>query len=343
MDCSRFRSGPQADRELSMLARLLLRWHRLGCPRCRAERVRTEEIGAHLRRMAEEPATDALRERILAAFPASTALPAGAGGEKANLKMRRWIYVVACASLLVLVTGAFAARFFFRPSFGCSDRLGRNWHITGDFHGQVVIFDAKGDLGAVFSNGFGAMTEPVVISTSNETRTVQGPGKHVIRGKDGTLYGYALLRALSEQEYLASRWVDRLPGLAEGLDAQAKDWANPNWDTHGGATGTETAAWGVRGFDTAAGLRWRVLGTGRVSVFDGTGKELLAEGHTTPLDDARRAALPESLRRLVDAEEPELFVHYAGKEWSEKGYGRHALKDEGGRIRLVVEIRAASQ
>src|SRR5436305_481292 len=83
----------------------------------------------------------------------------------------------------------------------------------------------------------------------------QGPGRHEIRSKEGALLGYAVIRPLTEKDYLITRGLTRMMTLAEELDRQARDWADPNWDTHGGASGSESAAWGVRGFDVQAGLR----------------------------------------------------------------------------------------
>ncbi len=122
------------------------------------------------------------------------------------------------------------------------------------------------------------------------------------------------------------------------MERQARDWADPNRDTRGGLNGMESSVWGVRGYDKSTGLRWRVLGAVSVSVWDGTGKVLLAHGRTMSINDAHRASVPESLRSLIDVRVPGMHVSYAGEQWHEKGYGRHALKNGAGQTLLIVEI-----
>lgn len=180
------------------------------------------------------------------------------------------------------------------------------------------------------------MREPVEVASSGETFTIQGVGWHEIHGKGGALFGYVVLQPLTEKDYLARG--GRLPNWIEDMNRRAKDWADPNWDTHGGVSGTETAPWGARGFDIAAGLRWRMLGTGHIAVFDADGQTSLAAAATVPA----RMAIPEPMRRYAGAREPELHVTIGKQTWNETGYGRHELKDEHGTVLLVVIINRKS-
>jgi hypothetical protein len=247
--------------------------------------------------------------------------------------MRRLTYTALCVALVLAVTGAVAARYFLRPSFGCSDRLGLVWHIAGDFHGRIDILDARGDLGGIVVNGFGEMKEAVVVTTDGEAFTLQGPGRHAIRGRDGTLFGYAVFRSVTEKEYLATRGLTRMPTLHEELDRQARDWSGMNWDTHGGVSGMESAPWGIRGFDTAIGLRWRMLGSGELKVVDGAGRKVLASGRSA----AATGQLPAAVRRYADGAEPDLVVMFGKRVWKISGYGVHKLRDSAGRIQVIIE------
>jgi len=339
MDCNARPLEQLASGDLPLPAILLQYGHILRCPSCRVRYRRARNLLSQLRNLSEAPVSGSLRRRALAALPCSVTPEMTGGGEKVTPKMRRLTYTALCIALIVAVTGALAAKLLFRPSFGCSDGLGRTWHITGDFHGAVDILDAKGNLGGRVFNGFGKMTEPVEITSSGETVIVQGSGRHEVRGKNGTLFGYAVLRPLTEKEYLASQGLARMPTPQESLERQAQDWADMNWDTGGGVSGTQSAPWGVRGFDSAAGLRWRMLGTGSVQVVDGTGKKVLASAQT----GSANLALPPSLRRYAEAGEPEILVTYGKRTWKESGYGTHKFKDDSGRVLLVIEALPASQ
>ena len=340
MSCDKLRLEQLASGQLPLPTSLLLHWHTMRCPSCRSEYRRAQQVLSQLRSMAEEPTSDSLRQRTLAAVSGSSALPDMPGSrEKVRREMRRLTMIAICATLLIAVTGAVAARFFFYPSMGCTDHLGRSWQVTGNFHGEVIILDARGDMAAILANDFGEMKEPVEVTSSGETVTVQGHGRHEIRGKDGTLYGYAVLRPVTEKEFLSRNGLDHVPSLEESLDRQARDWAKMDWDTHGGAAGSESAAWGVRGFDTAIGLRWRMFGRGSLQILDGAGKTVLASAQTAPAS----IDLPDPLRGYANASVPEILVNYGARTWTEQGYGRHVLKDDDGAVVLVLEVHPAAR
>jgi hypothetical protein len=340
MKCDKLPLAQLVSGELPLWTRVLLRWHGARCASCRSQYRQAQDVLCQLRHLAIEQVSTSLRRRVLDAVPNSLVQPGGSGiDQTARTRMRRTALIALGATLVFAVTGALVAKYLSTPSFGCSDRLGRTWHVAGDFHGQVTLLDARGEPAMTATSGYGEMKEPVEVTTSGETVTVQGVGRHEIRGKDGTLFGFAVLRPLSEQEYLALQGQPHLPTSSEALDRQARDWADPNWDTHGGASGAESAPWGVRGFNLAARLRWRVLGTGDVQVFAGTGKRILGSAHTVPSG----MALPASLQRYTEAGEPELLVTLGGRSWKESGYGTHLLKDDAGRVLLTAEILPESR
>ena len=339
MNCNRLQPERLASGHSSLLARLLQSWHILKCPVCRAEYRREETTLSQLRKMAEAPASDLLRKNTLASLPASVKPPDISGsGVKARYDMKRMTYSIAFAALTVVVTGALAGKFFLKPSFGCSDKLGKVWILTGAFHGKVEILDANGNRAGEFDNDFGEMKETVEIATSGEQFPVRGVGRHEVRGKSGVLYGFAVLSPVTKLEYLAKNHRDHVPSLQESLDAQARDWKNDKWDTHNGVSGMESFPWGVRGFESTAGLRWRVSGKCDVRVMDSSGKRVLASGNSLRVRPMPLATMPSSLIRLIKAKEPAVFVSYGKRSWRRKGFGKHELKDESGKAALVMEI-----
>ncbi len=340
MNCNRLRLGRSFSEQSGFSARLLLHWHLLNCSVCRAERTHEKTTISQLRQLAEATPSEALRQRTLASFP-TFSQPTGIPGMgvKAKNKMKRLTYVGICAALLIVVTGALAGKFFFQPSSGCTDRLGRNWNITGAYHGEVEIIDSNGKPAGDFSMEFGEMKESIVIEVAGERFQIQGVGKHEILGKNSLLYGYAVLKPLTKEAFLARMHSDHYPSPQEALDSQAADWANPNWNTHNGTSGVENFPWGVRGFDATKGLRWKLSGRGSIRAYHGNSAILLASGSATQQVPLNNATMPLSLQRLLDANEPEITASIGDKIWNEKGFGKHEFKNEKGEVLLTIEAK----
>jgi len=64
-----------------------------------------------------------------------------------------------------------------------------------------------------------------------------------------------------------------------------------------------------------------------------------ARGRTNALTENIKAALPASLLRYIEAKEPEFSIVYGDRTWNEKGYGKHELKDDAGRVVLILEAQ----
>ncbi len=340
MNCNRLRLQRSFSGQSGFSARLLLHWHLLNCSVCRAERLREKTTISHLRQLAEATPSEALRQRTFASFPTSSQ-PSGVPGMgvKARNEMKRLTYLGVCVALLIAVTSALAGKFFFQPSSGCTDRLGRSWNITGAYHGEVEIIDSNGKPTADLSMEFGEMKESIEIEVAGERFQIQGVGKHAILGKNGILYGYAVLKPLTKEGFLARMHLDHALSPQESLDSQAMDWANPNWNTHNGTSGVESFPWGVRGFDASKRLRWKMSGRGSLCAYDGNSANLLSSRSATQQVPLQNATLPPSLQRLLDANEPEITASIGDKFWNEKGFGKHEFKNEKGEILLTLEAQ----
>ena len=340
MNCNRLRLERSFSGQPGLSARLLLRLHLLNCSVCSAERMREKTTISQLRQLAEATPSEALRQRTLASFPTSSQPPGILGmGVKARNEMKRLTYLGVCVALLIAVTSALAGKFFFQPSSGCTDRLGRSWNITGAYHGEVEIIDSNGKPTADLSMEFGEMKESIEIEVAGERFQIQGVGKHEILGKSGIRYGDVVLKPLTKDAFLARMHLDHVLSPQESLDSQATDWANLNWDTHNGSSGVESFPWGVRGFDAAKRLRWKMSGRGSLRVYDGNSAILLASGSATQQVPLQNATMPNSLQRLLDANEPEIIASVGDKSWNEKGFGKHEFKNEKGEVLLILEAQ----
>lgn len=335
MSCSR-RNDEQwtalAAGGLSPLASWRLRRHLAGCADCRTRWEQTRQIWTGLRGMAAAPVPDSLQDRVRGRWPTLSS-------KKGMNPMKRRMALLTCTLLLVGITAAMAARVLtYHPSGGFG-HAGRMWNYTTNLKGRMTVLDAQGRKIGQFTNDGAFMTDAagpdtawVKLDVAGQEHVLRGPGRHEVKDAHGALLGYVVFSDVSEAEtYRGMGWPRAPRDFAEAAQwAEAQDPA-----AGGGASGVTTSVSGVRGFDRALGVSWKMRGCGTVKATRPNG-EPEAEGRTQPLTPELQALLPPGFAP-DPAGPPQWTLTVQGKTVQETGYGRHILKDRGGKALLILE------
>lgn len=335
MSCSRQNDEPitaLAAGELSPLAAWRLRRHLAGCAQCRTRHEQTRQIWTGLRGMASAPVPKSLQGRVRGQWPP---LPLKKGMDP----MKRRMALLTCALLLVGITAAMAARVLtYHPSGGFG-HAGQMWSYTTNLKGRMTVLDAQGrkigqftNDGAFMTDAAGPNTAWVKLTAAGQERVLRGPGRHEVKDAKGALLGYVVFSDVSEAEmYRGMGWPRAPRDFAEAAQwAEAEDPA-----AGGGASGVTTSVTGVRGFDRALGVSWKMRGYGTVKATRPNG-EPVAEGRTQPVTPEMQALLPPGF--VPDpAGPPQWTLTVQGKTVQETGYGRHVLQGGDGKPLLILE------
>lgn len=333
MYCSRrndARLAALAAGGLSPLAAACLRRHLAGCAECRTHYEQSRETWAGLRGMASAPISQALANRVRGAWPPAPM-------QRTN-PMKRRMALLTCALLLVGVSAAMAAHVIgYHPSGGFGHG-GQTWNFTTNLKGRMTVLDPQGQKIGQFTNDGAWMTDAagpasawVRMTVAGQEHVLRGPGRSAVRDSNGVLLGYVVFSDVSEADmYRGMGWPRAPRDFAEAAQwAEGEDPA-----AGGGASGVATSFTGARGFDKALGVSWKMRGYGTVQVTRANG-DMAAETTAAPPAQSVRALLPPGF--LPDpAGPPEFLLTAPGKTVRETGYGRHVLRDGGGKTLLVL-------
>jgi len=343
MKCNRVdqdRLTSLAAGELSWGQSWLLRRHLNNCPDCWAQWEETQRLWADLRALASQPAPETLRARIFAQLrlmtPPARRQPSliTIGG----ITMNRRTFALTSTALLLIVTGALAARLIgFRPSGGFSDHAGRMWNFSSGFKGVMTVFDAQGaQIGAFRSDAGDPEEGSIDLSVAGRHYDLHGLGQHDIRDAQGNLIGYAVLSPLSAQDVtqMQKEEQDRMPRDF----AAAARWERQHLAGSGMSSGMDTFPVCLAGFDGRKKAFWMMRGQGTVQVIQPEGKSMTGKGSTTKMTPELRASLPPEFQ-FSDEElkTPQFALMVGDKVAYEQGYGTHLLKDSAGKTLLILK------
>ena len=334
MSCSRH-DGQWTDFAaggLSPLAAWRLRRHLAGCAECRARWEQTRQIWTGLRGMAAAPVTQTLHDRVRGRWPRP--LSPGKGTDP----MKRRMTLLTCALLLVGITAAMAAHVIAYHPSGSLGADGRTWDYTTNLKGRMTILDTQGRKIGVFTNDGAFMTDSagpdsawVRLDVAGQEHILRGPGRHEVKDASGALLGYVVFSDVSEADIYREMGWPRVPRDF----AEAAKWAEERDPAvGGGASGVTASPTGVRGFDRALGVSWRMRGYGTVRATWPNG-DLAAESTARPLPPEQGALLPPGFAP-DPAALPEWTLTAAGRTVQETGYGPHVLRDRDGQALMIL-------
>ena len=322
MVCRRWNDGQLtalAAGGLSWAAAWQMRLHLAVCAECRDRLKQDRTLWMGLRGMASAPVSKTLQDRVRGQWPPLSP-------KKGVDPMKRRIALVTCALLLVGITAAMAAHVLtYHPSGGFG-HAGQMWKFTTNLKGRMTVLDGQGRRIGMFTNDGAFMTDAagpekawVRMRVAGQEHIIRGPGRHAVRDSKGALLGYVVFSDASEAEmYRGMGWPRAPRDFAEA--AQWVEGEDPA--SGGGASGVATSLTGMRGYGTVKAKRLN--------------GDMVAESTVSPVEPDLVALLPPGF--VPDAAAPpEWTLTVLGKTTRETGYGRHVLKDGGGKPLMILE------
>ena len=203
----------------------------------------------------------------------------------------------------------------------------------------MTVLDGQGRKIGIFTNDGASMTDAagpdvawVRMNVAGQDHVIHGPGHHEVKDANGLLLGYIVLSDVSEAEmYQEMGWPRPPHDFAEA--AQWVEGEDPALG--GGASGIATSPTGMRGFDKALGVSWKMRGYGMVKAMRPNG-DMIAESTVAPMSPELGTLLPPGF--MPDAAAPpEWTLTVQGKTTHETGYGWHVLKDDSGKPVMILE------